>query len=102
MLISDEEVRKITDAINMKSRSVMHIGKTFLYEQMSLDISTAYHRGTENMVDNLKMRDAQEGIRSFLEKRKPKWSHGYEKNWLRDCLFILLPQSPDCVLSHSI
>ncbi|XP_012531066.1 enoyl-CoA hydratase domain-containing protein 3, mitochondrial isoform X2 [Monomorium pharaonis] len=71
----EEEVRRITDAINTKSRSVVHIGKTFLYEQMTLDISTAYTRGTEKMVDNLKMRDAQEGIQSFLEKRKPNWSH---------------------------
>ncbi|XP_025161958.1 enoyl-CoA hydratase domain-containing protein 3, mitochondrial isoform X1 [Harpegnathos saltator] len=76
----DEEIRRITDAINMKSRSVVHIGKMFLYEQIDLDISTAYLRGTEKMVNNLKMRDAQEGIRSFLEKRKPRWSHGYEKN----------------------
>lgn len=78
--ISDEEVRRITDAINTKSRSVVHIGKTFLYEQMTLDISTAYALGTEKMVNNLKMRDAQEGIQSFLEKRKPNWSHDYENN----------------------
>ncbi|XP_014476704.1 PREDICTED: enoyl-CoA hydratase domain-containing protein 3, mitochondrial isoform X2 [Dinoponera quadriceps] len=76
----DEEVHRITDAINKKSRSVMHIGKMFLHEQINLDVTTAYRRGTETMVENLKMRDAQEGIRSFLEKRKPKWSHDYEKN----------------------
>ncbi|XP_072765695.1 enoyl-CoA hydratase domain-containing protein 3, mitochondrial [Anoplolepis gracilipes] len=76
----DEEIRRITDAINAKSRSVVHIGKTFLYEQMELDISTAYFLGTEKMVNNLKMKDAQEGIRSFLKKKKPNWSHNYEKN----------------------
>ncbi|XP_050453176.1 enoyl-CoA hydratase domain-containing protein 3, mitochondrial isoform X2 [Cataglyphis hispanica] len=76
----DEEVRRIIDAINAKSRSVIHLGKTFLYKQMDLDISTAYFLGTEKMVNNLKMKDAQEGIRSFLEKRKPDWSHDYEKN----------------------
>lgn len=76
----DEEVRRITDAINTKSRSVVHIGKTFLYEQIALDITTAYALGTEKMVNNLKMGDAQEGIRSFLEKRKPNWSHDYENN----------------------
>lgn len=74
----DKEVRQITDAINAKSRSVVHIGKRFLYEQMDLDISTAYFLGTEKMVDNLKMKDAQEGIRSFLEKKKPNWSHDYD------------------------
>ncbi|KAG7209278.1 hypothetical protein KM043_015394 [Ampulex compressa] len=76
----EEEVRRITEAINGKSRSVTHIGKTFLYEQMDLDISTAYFLGTEKMVNNLKLKDAQEGIKSFIEKRKPEWSHSYEKN----------------------
>jgi len=78
--ISDEEVCRITDAINTKSRSVVDIGKRFLYEQITLDISTAYDLGTETMVNNLKMRDAQEGIQSFLEKRKPNWSHDYKEN----------------------
>lgn len=45
-LILDEEVHRIIDAINAKSRSVIHLGKTFLYEQMDLDISTAYFLGT--------------------------------------------------------
>ena len=76
----EEEIEKITSAINEKSRSVMHIGKTFLYEQMDLDVSTAYFLGTEKMVNNLKLKDAQEGIKSFTEKRKPVWKHNYEKN----------------------
>nr|XP_033321813.1 enoyl-CoA hydratase domain-containing protein 3, mitochondrial [Megalopta genalis] len=76
----EEEVNKITAAINTKSRSIVHIGKTFLYEQMDLDVSTAYFLGTEKMVNNLKMKDAQEGITSFIEKRKPVWNHDYEKN----------------------
>ncbi|XP_031840725.1 enoyl-CoA hydratase domain-containing protein 3, mitochondrial [Nomia melanderi] len=76
----EEELNKITMAINSKSRSVIHIGKTFLYEQMDLDIITAYFLGSEKMVNNLKMKDAQEGIKSFIEKRKPVWSHGYEKD----------------------
>lgn len=76
----EEEIEKITTSINMKSRSVVHVGKTFLYEQLDLDILTAYSLGTENMINCLKMKDAQEGIRSFIEKRKPVWTHSYEKN----------------------
>ena len=49
---------------------------------MDLDISTAYSLGTEIMVGNLKLKDAQEGIKSFSEKRKPTWTHGYEKEEL--------------------
>lgn len=75
----EEEIEKITTAINMKSRSIVHVGKTFLYEQLDLDTSTAYSLGTEKMINNLKMKDAQEGIKSFIEKRKPVWRHDYEK-----------------------
>ena len=31
------------------------------------------------MVENLKMRDGQEGIQSFIEKRKPAFEHSIEK-----------------------
>lgn len=31
------------------------------------------------MVENLSYADGQEGIRAFIEKRKPVWSHGDEK-----------------------
>lgn len=31
------------------------------------------------MVKNLTMVDSQEGIRSFMEKRKPVWTHSSEK-----------------------
>jgi enoyl-CoA hydratase/carnithine racemase len=62
----------------MKSRSIIDIGKKFLYKQMDLDIQTAYHLGTEEMVKNVKMKDAQEGMQSFLEKRKPNWTHDYD------------------------
>lgn len=76
----EEEISNITTSINMKSRSVVHLGKMFLYEQMDLDLSTAYFLGTEKMIHNLKLKDAQEGIKSFIEKRKPNWSHNYDKN----------------------
>lgn len=75
-----EEVEKITNAINSQSRSVIRLGKRFLFEQMDLDISTAYTLGTEIMVESLKLKDAQEGIKSFIKKRKPTWSHNYEKD----------------------
>lgn len=66
---------KITSAINSKSRAVVQLGKEFLERQKSLNLADAYKRGTEVMLDNLKFRDCQEGIKSFAEKRKPVWSH---------------------------
>lgn len=47
---------------------------------MELDTSTAYSYGTEIMISNLELKDAQEGINSFIEKRKPMWSHNYDKS----------------------
>ncbi|XP_016839534.1 enoyl-CoA hydratase domain-containing protein 3, mitochondrial isoform X2 [Nasonia vitripennis] len=76
----EEEVKKITDAINEKSRSVVRLGKRFIREQVEVDADTAYSLGTEIMVNNLKLKDAQEGIKSFSEKRRPSWTHGYEKD----------------------
>lgn len=75
----DEEVQKVVDAIIRKSRSVVELGKKFLYEQLEMDIKTAYRHGQEIMVKNLTMIDCQEGIRSFIEKRKPIWTHSFEK-----------------------
>lgn len=76
----EEEIQKITNAINSQSRSVTRLGKRFLFEQLDVDISTAYTLGTEIMVENLKLKDSQEGIKSFIEKRKPSWSHSYEQD----------------------
>lgn len=44
----------------------------------------AYATASKVMVDNLALRDGQEGIHAFIEKRKPVWSHKAEKahDWL--------------------
>lgn len=39
----------------------------------------AYATASKVMVDNLALRDGQEGIRAFIEKRKPVWSNKAEK-----------------------
>lgn len=69
----DEEMEKITNAIKSKSRSVIELGKRFFYEQISMDIKTAYEVGAKVMTGNLNMDDGKEGIKSFVEKRKPVW-----------------------------
>ncbi|XP_025829872.1 enoyl-CoA hydratase domain-containing protein 3, mitochondrial isoform X2 [Agrilus planipennis] len=70
----DEEVDKICNAILLKSRSVIELGKKFYYKQVQTDIKNAYAMGERQMVDNVGMKDGQEGILSFAEKRKPVWS----------------------------
>ncbi|KAH0563996.1 enoyl-CoA hydratase domain-containing protein 3, mitochondrial [Cotesia glomerata] len=75
-----EGVKEITDAIKAKSRAVVQLGKKFLFEQQELDLSSAYYYGTEIMLQNLELKDAQEGIKSFVEKRKPVWNNKFEKD----------------------
>ncbi|XP_068618111.1 enoyl-CoA hydratase domain-containing protein 3, mitochondrial [Battus philenor] len=71
----NEEVQKIIDSIKQKSRSVITLGKHFFYKQIRLDLLESYKLGEEIMVDNINMNDGKEGIKSFVEKRKPSWSH---------------------------
>ncbi|KAK3918421.1 Enoyl-CoA hydratase domain-containing protein 3, mitochondrial [Frankliniella fusca] len=71
----DEEVSKVTSSIISKSRSVISLGKKFLYAQIQKDIYSAYRLGENVMTSNISMADAQEGISSFLQKKKPQWKH---------------------------
>lgn len=71
----DQEVEKIVEKIKLKSRSVIALGKQFFYKQIDLSLFEAYKLGEDIMVQNINTNDGQEGIRSFVEKRKAKWSH---------------------------
>ena len=74
----DQEVDLICNAIKSKSRSVITLGKKFFYEQLNLQLDEAYEKGGKIMVENLALNDGKEGIKSFVEKRKPIWSHKME------------------------
>ncbi|XP_075170019.1 enoyl-CoA hydratase domain-containing protein 3, mitochondrial-like isoform X2 [Haematobia irritans] len=71
----DNEMAKIVNAIKQKSRSVLALGKEFFYKQLEMPLTDAYKHGSKKMTENLKLNDSQEGVRSFMEKRKPVWSH---------------------------
>ncbi|XP_065087633.1 enoyl-CoA hydratase domain-containing protein 3, mitochondrial [Ochlerotatus camptorhynchus] len=71
----DQEIDTICNAIKSKSRAVIALGKQFFYEQIAMDVNNAYRKGEQVMTDNLSTVDGQEGIRSFVEKRKPVWKH---------------------------
>ncbi|KAF2356523.1 Crotonase superfamily [Trinorchestia longiramus] len=70
-----EETERIVEAIVSKSEAVLALGKKFMYHQMQLPEEEAYRLGAEVMVKNINMLDGQEGISSFVNKRKPKWTH---------------------------
>ncbi|NWW74100.1 ECHD3 protein, partial [Climacteris rufus] len=71
----EEETMKISQKICESSKSVLALGKATFYRQITQDLDTAYKMTTQVMVDNLTLRDGQEGIEAFIQKRKPVWSH---------------------------
>lgn len=73
----DEETRQICTAITSKSRSVIELGKRFYYKQVQENVKKAYDLGGKLMVDNINLKDGQEGIKSFVEKRKAQWVHTF-------------------------
>ncbi|XP_046563250.1 enoyl-CoA hydratase domain-containing protein 3, mitochondrial-like [Haliotis rubra] len=75
----DEETMKIANRICETSRSVTALGKATFYAQMNLERRKAYKIAGGVMVDNLSLNDGIEGIRAFIDKRKPKWTHTMDK-----------------------
>lgn len=69
----DIEINKICEDIKSKSKNVIQKGKRFFYEQNQMTLKAAYKYGENEMIKNIETWDGQEGIRSFIEKRKPKW-----------------------------
>ncbi|XP_074656331.1 enoyl-CoA hydratase domain-containing protein 3, mitochondrial-like isoform X2 [Tubulanus polymorphus] len=74
----DAETMKIADRICETSRMVVALGKATFYSQVGLDRESAYRTAEQVMVSNLSLKDGQEGIKAFLEKRPPNWTHGPE------------------------
>ncbi|RVE56495.1 hypothetical protein OJAV_G00222000 [Oryzias javanicus] len=75
----EEETLAIAQRVCRASRPVVALGKATFQRQMAQGRDAAYATASKVMVDNLALRDGQEGIRAFLEKRKPVWSHKTEK-----------------------
>jgi enoyl-CoA hydratase/carnithine racemase len=60
--------------IASKSPLTLAIGKKAFYRQAELPLAEAYAYASDVMAENLKARDAREGIGAFLDKRAPCWS----------------------------
>jgi enoyl-CoA hydratase/carnithine racemase len=70
----DGETKAMAEKIAEASALTLKIGKSAFYAQVNLSDAQAYDIGNEVMVGNLFADDAAEGIRAFLEKRKPQWT----------------------------
>jgi enoyl-CoA hydratase/carnithine racemase len=70
----DAAVDALADKIASKLSAAVRIGKEAFYNQIEMPISAAYAYTGDVMVKNMLLRDTDEGIQAFLEKRPPDWS----------------------------
>ena len=68
-----EEALVFARKIAEKSSHIVKIGKEGFYRQAEMNLADAYRYASEVMVENLMARDAEEGLKAFIDKRAPKW-----------------------------
>ena len=69
----DSAVQDLLERVTRGSAESKGIGKQSLYAQIDLDQAKAYAYAVEVMAATSQLPDAREGMRAFLEKRKPQW-----------------------------
>src|ERR1051326_9009685 len=69
----DSAVQDLLERVTRGSAESKGIGKQALYAQIDLDQPKAYAYAIEVMAATSQIPDAREGMRAFLEKRKPVW-----------------------------
>lgn len=70
---AQDEALRLAHVIASKSPATIAVGKRAYYDQIEQGLAQAYVQCAEVMVDNMLLRDAEEGIGAFIEKRKPEW-----------------------------
>jgi enoyl-CoA hydratase/carnithine racemase len=68
-----DEAMALAKKIIAASADTLARGKRAFYEQLPLDRPAAYALAQNEMVENAKTPDAQEGMNAFLEKRPARW-----------------------------
>ena len=63
----------LAGTVAAKLTAAVRIGKRAFYDQSGLPLADAYRFTGDVMVENMMLRDTDEGISAFLEKRDPDW-----------------------------
>jgi enoyl-CoA hydratase/carnithine racemase len=74
----DSAVQGLLERVTRGSADSKGIGKQAFYAQIDLDQPKAYAYAVEVMAATSQLPDAREGMRAFLDKRKPRWRRGRE------------------------
>ena len=69
-----EETLSLARTVAEHSTPTLAIGKRTFYAQIDQPLDEAYRLAAQAMVENLDLPDSVEGLRAFLEKRRPHWS----------------------------
>ncbi|MBN2759812.1 MAG: enoyl-CoA hydratase [Rhodobacteraceae bacterium] len=70
----EAETRQMAQTIAAKLSAAVKIGKRAFYDQAQMNLAEAYAHTGRVMADNMLLRDTDEGINAFLEKRAPDWA----------------------------
>ena len=70
-----QKVLEVAQKISSKSMKTLKIGKKAFYKQREMSLKDAYDFTSAVMTENMLNSESEEGIRAFLEKRKPVWDN---------------------------
>jgi len=70
----ESETRALAQIVASKLGAAVRIGKRAFYEQIGMPLAQAYDYTGGVMAENMLLRDTDEGISAFIEKRKPDWA----------------------------
>jgi len=70
-----QKVVEVAQKISSKSMKTLKIGKKAFYKQRDMSLQDAYDFTSTVMVENMLSKDSEEGIKAFLDKRKPIWDN---------------------------
>ncbi len=68
------ETDRLAQVVAAKLSAAVRIGKRAFYDQIGMSLADAYDHTAAVMVENMMLRDTDEGICAFIEKRKPDWA----------------------------